>query len=91
MEALKFNAENFEAFNRLIFNFLLTREEKKHLVEELKFTAENLWLKDYYISRVEQNLRTVVEIEGYMSVKSLHNTSLNNNLGDESGLSPARF
>lgn len=60
-------------------------------MEELKFTPENLWLKDYYISRVEQNVRSVNEIEGYMNVKSHHNTSLNNNLGDESGLSPARF
>ena len=53
-EALRFNAENFEAFNRLIANFLLTRDEKKQLIEELKFTPENLWLKDYYISRVDQ-------------------------------------
>jgi len=52
-EALKCNSENFEAFNRLISNYLLTSDEKRQLIEELKFTADNLWLKDYYISRIE--------------------------------------
>ena len=52
-EALKYNAENFEAFNRLTANYLLTREEKKALIEELRFMPENLWLKDYYISRID--------------------------------------
>lgn len=28
-EALKFNSENYEAFNRLISNYLLTKEEKR--------------------------------------------------------------
>jgi len=52
-EALKYNPENFEAFNRLISNFLLTKEEKRALIDELRFTADNLWLKDYYISRID--------------------------------------
>ena len=52
-EALRYNSENYEAFNRLISNYLLTKDEKKKLINELKFTPENLWLKDYYISRIE--------------------------------------
>ena len=52
-EALRHNSENYEAFNRLISNYLLTKEEKKQLIGELKFSSENLWLKDYYISRID--------------------------------------
>ena len=33
-EALRYNAASFEAFNRLVANHLLTREEKKALFEE---------------------------------------------------------
>jgi len=50
---LKYNPENFEAFNRLISNYLLTKEEKRALIDELRFTPDNLWLKDYYISRID--------------------------------------
>jgi hypothetical protein len=40
---------------------------------------EDLWLKDYYISRVSQNVRPVNEAEGYMAVRSgqqLNSTSI---------------
>lgn len=90
-EALRFNCENYEAFNRLISNYLLTKEEKKKLINELKFTPENLWLKDYYISRIDQILRPASDIEGYMVIKNANTTSIHNNMGDESGLSPSRF
>ena len=84
------NPENQEAFNRLIANHLLTREEKSALVKELTFAADNLWLKDYYVSRIEQQL--VSEPNGYMAIKNpLNTTSIHNNIGDESGLSPSQF
>lgn len=51
-EALRANCENCEAFQRLISNYLLTGDEKRQLIEELKFTNENFWLRDYYMSRV---------------------------------------
>ena len=58
---MKYNAANFEAFNRLVANHLLTKEEKRALLEEtgvlnkaLESRPEDLWLKDYYISRIEQ-------------------------------------
>jgi tetratricopeptide (TPR) repeat protein len=66
-ESLKHNCENYEAFDRLISNFLLTNEDRLHLMDEVKFTEENLWLKDYYMSRIQQCLR--VDLEGVM-VKS---------------------
>ena len=51
-DALKYNCENFEAFDRLISNFLLTREERLTLIQGVKFDENSLWLKDYYISRI---------------------------------------
>ena len=86
---MRCNAENYEAFNRLISNYLLTRDEKKKLISELKFIPENYWLKDYYISRIEQAPRQ--ELEGYIITKNNNTTSIHNNMGDESGLSPSRF
>ena len=44
------NCENFEAFDRLIGNYLLTHEEKLEFMTELQFTDKNAWLKDYYRS-----------------------------------------
>lgn len=50
--ALQHNPENYEAFERLITNHLLTQEEKRSFLSTLSFTEDNLWLKDYYLSRV---------------------------------------
>ena len=63
-EALKANCENFEAFNRLISNFLITQAQKEELVKELSFSAENLWLKDYFLSRIYSEIRSSNEHEG---------------------------
>ena len=60
-EALKFNCENFEAFERLIGNYLLTQDEKDNFIKEMNFTEENLWLKDYYISRIMGSIRENLE------------------------------
>ena len=60
-EALKYNWENFEAFERLIGNYLLTQEEKERFIKEMNFTEENLWLKDYYISRIQGSIRDNLE------------------------------
>ena len=62
--ALKSNSENFEAFDRLIANYLLPHQDsiyivniyyiELHLIDEVKFAPENMWLKDYYSSRIEE-------------------------------------
>jgi hypothetical protein len=89
---LRYNAENFEAFNRLVANYLLTREEKKQLVDEMKFSSDNLWLKDFYLSKIDSNIRDINECEGVMTIRSaLNNTTMQGNIGDESGASPSRL
>jgi hypothetical protein len=117
-EALRHNGASYEAFNRLISNHLLTREEKKVLVASgedgtvgvitkgLEGRPEDLWLKDYYTSRIEQQVKTAQEAEGFVMVRAsqpLNSTSLMvNNVsrghdgmssGGGSGLmsSPSRF
>jgi len=54
---LRHNSASFEAFNRLFANQLLTKDEKRALLEDLskylEQRPEDLWLKDYYSSRVE--------------------------------------
>lgn len=52
--ALKHNCENHEAFERLVSNYLLTHEEKSTFITEIKFGEENLWLKEYYMSRLDE-------------------------------------
>jgi hypothetical protein len=57
-EALKYNAASYEAFSRLISNHLLTKDERRGLLEEsLQKSFENhpedLWLKDFYQSKIE--------------------------------------
>ena len=49
-KCLQHNCENFEAFDRLIGNYLLTHEEKIEFIAEIYFTDKNMWLKDYYRS-----------------------------------------
>lgn len=87
-EALRYNGASYEAFNRLVANHLLTREEKRALFEEggpLQRSLdgsrqEDLWLKDYYMSRIEQAIRPSSEAEGYMLVRNnqqpLNSTSM---------------
>jgi hypothetical protein len=47
-QALIANPENFEAFDRLIGNYLLTHSEKQGFLKELQFDEENKWIQDYY-------------------------------------------
>ena len=60
-QALKYNCENYEAFERLIGNYLLTQEEKNNFIDEMTFSGYNLWLKDYYISRIQGSIREDLE------------------------------
>lgn len=69
-EALRHNGASYEAFNRLISNHLLTREEKKGLIvnredgspgvisKGLETRPEDLWLKDYYQSRIDSQIKS---------------------------------
>lgn len=94
--ALSFNPENYEAFNRVISNYLLTKDEKLELINNnMTFKPENLWLKDFYLSKIDQQLIRSEDQEGSMIIRSqIQNASLHNNVGDMdgevSGMSPSR-
>lgn len=94
-ESLKANCENFEAFDKLVSNFLITQTQKEELLKEMTFSGESLWLKDYYFSRVHQNVRASTEQEG-MVRRRTYNDANSSHLclrsePDESGTTPPRF
>ena len=62
--ALKHNCENYEAFDKLVSNYLISQSAKEELIMDLNFSAENLWLKDFYLSKIRQEVRAVGEHEG---------------------------
>lgn len=92
-EALKANCENYEAFDRLVSNFLITQTQKEDLLKEMTFSSENLWLKDYYISRVQQSVRLANEQEGLVRRRTYNDASSSHLClrSDESGTTPPRF
>jgi anaphase-promoting complex subunit 6 len=59
--SLRYNCENYEAFERLIGNYLLTQDEKDSFISEMVFNEDSLWLKDYYVSRVQGSIRENLE------------------------------
>lgn len=94
-EALKQNPECHEAFNRLTSGYLLTLKEKEQLVSEINYTAENLWLKDYYISKIRGELRSASEVEGHVKLLVVLDSNSSHLIiateHDESGMTPPRF
>ena len=54
--ALKNDLENIEAFDILIDHQLLNVSEKQQLLNNLNFTQNNLWLYDYYKSKIYDNI-----------------------------------
>lgn len=63
---MKSNPENFEAFDRLISNYLMTHQEKLDFVRELTFEDDNQWLSDYYRSRVSEDI--VPDLTGKVAI-----------------------
>ena len=94
-EALKANCENFEAFDRLVSNFLITQSQKEELLKEMTFSSENLWLRDYYSSRISLSLRSTGEQEGVVRRQTYADSSSSHlclhSEADESGATPPRF
>lgn len=94
-EALKANCENFEAFNRLITNFLITQAQKEELIKELSFAPENIWLKDYFLSRIRSEVLQSSEHEGIIKRKTCSDSQSSHLYlrtdQDESGTTPPRF
>ena len=55
-QALIINPECYEAFERLIKNNLLVEDEKCQLINQLKFISQTLWLKDFYLAKVNKSI-----------------------------------
>jgi hypothetical protein len=60
----------------------------------MSFTHETMWLKDYYMSRINLEVRAMVEQEGVVRIRvgdqnSSHLYVASEN--DDSGLTPRRF
>lgn len=94
-EALKADCECVSAFNKLLTNYLMGRDDLNKLIEEMKFTNETVWLKDYYLSRVNLEVRAVAEQEGVVRIKVGDGTNSSHlyvaSENDDSGLTPRRF
>lgn len=54
--ALQINPECYQAFEKLIKNNLLVANEKSELIGSIQFTKQSLWLKDYYLSKIRQEI-----------------------------------
>ena len=76
-------------------SYLITHSEKEELIKQMHFSPENLWLKDYYISRIRSDVRQSSEYEGVVKrmridgEQSSHLCAPSDH--DESGMTPPRF
>jgi len=53
----------------------LTHDEKEAFVKDMNFSEVNLWLKDYYISRIQGSIREDLEGSVVISTEDLSNQS----------------
>ena len=60
--SLQYDASNIEAFDTLINHHLLSLEQRNDLLTGIQFQPENMWLNDYYLSKINDNI--------YMTSKS---------------------
>ncbi len=58
-QALKADCQCVSAFNKLITNYLMGKEEHIKMIEAMTFTQESVWLKDYYLSKINIEVRPV--------------------------------
>ena len=61
----------------------------------MAFTTENLWLKDYYLSKVKGEIRQTSECEGHVRLRVIFDNNSSHlciaTEQDESGMTPPRF
>ena len=60
-KALQTDCQCISAFNKLLGNYLIGKEDCIMLLNEMHFTKESMWLKDYYLSRIQLEIRPVRE------------------------------
>ena len=79
----------------MITHFLITQSQKEELIKELNFGAENLWLKDFYLSKIRSEVRQSSEHEGMVKRRTYNDTNSSHlclrSDHDESGTTPPRF
>lgn len=56
IESLRFDPGNIEAFEVLINHNLFNNEQKAKLTQELVFDKYNMWLYDYFYSKLIDNI-----------------------------------
>ena len=56
--ALKVDCQQVNAFNNLLSNYLMSKEDCVRLLMGMNFGAETLWLRDYYTSRINLEIRS---------------------------------
>lgn len=65
------------------------------MVNEMIYSPENLWLKDYYISKIRGELRPSTEVEGHVKLRVVLDSNSSHLIiaseHDESGMTPPRF
>jgi len=60
-EALRINPNCYSAFEKLIKNNLLVDQDKIELIESINFTNESIWLKDFYLSKINKDLAATLD------------------------------
>jgi hypothetical protein len=74
-KALQADCQCISAFNKLLGNYLIGKEDCIMLLNEMHFTKESMWLKDYYLSRIQLEIRPMREQEGVLSIKAIDEQS----------------
>ena len=72
IQSLQLNSNNIEAFDALEKHHLMDNKAKKELIDKLTFKANDMWLYDYYKSRIDDNI--------YMKDKSEIEMDININI-----------
>ena len=67
--ALKVDCQQVTAFNRLLSNYLMSKDDCMRLLMAMSFSPETLWLRDYYTSRINLEIRSKENQEGVVRIK----------------------
>lgn len=91
-QAIRINPECFEAFEKMIKNNLMVDDEKNELISQLQFKPHQLWLKDYYVSKIKKELVSVPQGVVHFNVSQEDSLKLQIQFTSENyGVSPIRI
>jgi uncharacterized protein YozE (UPF0346 family) len=75
--SLRFDSSNIEVLDILNSHQLLSEHEKRDLLKELKFDENMLWLNDYYVSTLSDNLEISEKSEVICEVNEKDEAKIN--------------